>query len=272
VLGLSARRWPTSGLAFRQDGIFLAASHAVEREEQITVRLPDGTESPATLLGRDGSLDLAVLKAGASLEPGSWAPPNELEVGQFVVGLYRPDTGVRARLGMVEGLGPGFHTRWGGRVDAELDVDISVRNLSAMGLANAKGQLLGFYVAGSRGRGLLLPRVTLERVVEQIVRHGRVKRGYLGVGTQPIRLPEAAQGLAEAQSGLLVLAVEKGSPAEAAGLVLGDVLVQLDGRTVGDVEDLWAFLGEDAVGQAKTAKVLRAGKVVEVNLTIGQRP
>ena len=272
VLGVDARRWPTSGLAFSADGIFLAASHAIEREERIGVLLPDGKEVSATLLGRDSSLDLAVLKASVALEPATWVKPSALKVGQFVVGLYRPDAQVRARLGIIEGIGEGFHTPWGGKVDASVDVDISTRNLSAMALADVEGKLAGLYVGGLRGRGLTLPSSTIERVVDQITQHGRVRRGYLGVGTQPIRLPDSARDAAKASEGLLILAVEKGSPAEAAGLTLGDVLVQLDGGPVTEVEDLWTLLGEDRVGKPASAKVLRTGKVVEVTLTVGQRP
>ena len=117
-----------------------------------------------------------------------------------------------------------------------------------------------------------MPSSTLGAVVDQIAQHGRVRRGYLGVGTQPIRPPDAARDVAQASEGLLILAVEKGSPAESAGLTLGDVLVQVDGGPVTDVEELWALLGEDRVGKAASAKVLRTGKVIDVALTVGQRP
>ena len=273
LVSVYSRRWPTSGIAFDADGTFIAANHAIEREDNLSILTADGREAKATLLGRDPSLDLAVLKAEVPLTPPTWVDPSTLKVGQLVLGIFKPDHKVRARLGLLSGLDEGFHTPGGGKVEQSITVDISTRSLSALALSDVQGRFFGFHLSGfGRGRGLSLPATTLQRVVAQLKQHGKVRRGYLGVGTQPVRIPEALKAAAQSGVGLLVTALEPGSPAEAGGLSLGDVLVAINGTPVRDVGDLWNVLGDDQVGTSITARIIRTGKLSDFTLSVGQRP
>jgi S1-C subfamily serine protease len=271
VVNLDARRFPTSGLALSTDGLILAASHAIEREDKIGVLLADGSKGTAQLLGREPSLDLALLKADVALSPASVAQAAPPAPGQLVLGLYRPDADIRVRLGIVEGVGPAFDTAWGGHVDAELQVGVSARDVSALVLVDANGALLGLRVSGGRGRGLTLPVATLQRVADGLKKHGRVRRGYLGLATQPLRVPESIRE-AGSRIGLLVVGVEPDSPAAKAGIVFGDVLLNVDGGALEDIQDLWRVLGEDRIGSTVKVKLLRAGQAQEASVTVGERP
>lgn len=276
LVSVDSRRWPTSGIAFDADGTFIAANHAIEREDNLSILTADGREAKATLLGRDPSLDLAVLKAEVPLTPPTWVDPSTLKVGQLVLGIFKPDHKVRARLGLLSGVDEGFHTSGGGKVEQSITVDISTRSLSALALSDVQGRFFGFHVSGfGRGRGLSLPATTLQRVVAQLKQHGKVRQGTAGIprGWHPAGSnPEALKVAAQSGVGLLVTAVEPGSPAETGGLSLGDVLVAINGTPVQDVGDLWSVLGDDQVGTSITARIIRTGKLSDFTLSVGQRP
>ncbi len=273
LVGLAGRRWPASGVAYAPD-LVLSAAHAVNRLERLAV-LVDGVDTPAELVGQDGALDLALLRVGgAKLEPARWRPSAGLRPGSLVLAVARPGGNVRARLGLLAAVGPAYRTPWGARVDAALDVELSARpGLAGAVVADVAGQALGLLVSGlGRSRRMLLPPDTLARTAEELLAQGRVRRGYLGVGTQPVRLPEALRGVAGREHGLLVVAVEAGSPADAAGLSFGDVLLQLGSSATADVQDLLATLAEARIGEPLSLQLLRAGVVQERSVTVGVRP
>jgi serine protease Do len=270
---LAGRRWPASGVAHTPELVFTAA-HAVARVERLVVGVGD-TEHPAQLVGLDMALDVALLRLpGAHLEPVRWRPSSGLRAGSLVVAVARPRGALRARLGMLGGVGPSFRTPWGARVDAALDVELSPRpGLAGAAVADVEGQALGLVVSGlGRARRMVLPAETLSRVAEELLAHGRVRRGYLGVGTQPVRLPQALHGVAGRAQGLLVVAVEAGSPADAAGVTFGDVLLELGPTPTSDVHDLLSTLAEAPIGQPLALKLLRAGALRESTVTVGTRP
>ncbi len=186
---------------------------------------------PSSSAGTLG-LDLALLRVpGAPLSPVSWVEPAQRRVGALVLAVSRPGDALRTRLGVLSVVEPGFLTPWGARVDATLEADVSARpGLAGAALADVEGRVLGMYVSGGpRERRVVLPAETLSRVASELLAHGRVRRGYLGVGTQPVRLQGQARAAAGQETGLLVLSVEPGGPSDAAGLALGDVLLALDG-------------------------------------------
>ena len=273
LVSVSGRRWPITGIAHAKD-LVLTAAHATDREEGLRIQVGDAWQ-PAQLVGRDPGLDLALLRvSGANLSPVTWVEPGQRRVGTLVLAVSRPRGALRARLGVLSVVEPGFLTPWGARVDATLDADVSARpGLAGAALADVEGRVLGMYVSGGpRERRVVLPAETLARVASELLAHGRVRRGYLGVGTQPVRLQGQARAAAGQETGLLVLSVEPGGPSDAAGLALGDVLLSLDGTPMEDVHDLLARLAHDAVGRSLPLKLLRGGKVEERSVAIGVRP
>ena len=273
LVSVSGRRWPITGIAHAKD-LVLTAAHATDREEGLRIQVGDAWH-PAQLVGRDPGLDLALLRvSGANLSPVTWVEPGQRRVGTLVLAVSRPRGALRARLGVLSVVEPGFLTPWGARVDATLDADVSARpGLAGAALADVEGRVLGMYVSGGpRERRVVLPAETLARVASELLAHGRVRRGYLGVGTQPVRLQGQARAAAGQETGLLVLSVEPGGPSDAAGLALGDVLLSLDGTPMEDVHDLLARLAHDAVGRSLPLKLLRGGKVEERTVAIGVRP
>ena len=266
----------SSGIVWSADGAIVTADHKIEREEGIEVGLPDGRKVPARLVGRDPGTDLAVLRVEATdLKPVSWAPADtdSLKLGHLVLALSRPGQSVRASLGVVAALGPEWQTRSGGKIDRYLATDVAhQRGFTGGLLIDVSGRGLGLNDAGlQRGQGIALPAATLKRVVEALLVHGGVKRGYLGVGAHPVRLPGPIAEQAGHPVGLIVVAVQPGGPAEQAGILLGDVLLSLDGHPLGDMGELQSLLGEERAGKEAALRLSRAGEVREVKVTLGAR-
>jgi S1-C subfamily serine protease len=196
-------------------------------------------------------------------------------VGQFTLALGRPGDAVTAAFGVVSAVGPAWRTWHGGELDQFVRLDLSVYDgFSGGPLVDAAGRVLGVNTSAlARAAAVTVPAATVDRVVDQLLAGGRVRRGYLGIGTQPVRLPDAARALAGGQeAGLMIVAVEPGAPADQAGVLLGDVLLALGGRPTADVDDVLAALGGDAVGQALQAHVLRAGELRTLSVTVGEAP
>lgn len=271
------RRIPTSGVHWRP-GVVVSTHHTIEREHGITVTLADGGTAEAELAGQDPGTDLAVLRlTGAQPTVAERAPDDALRVGALVLALGRPWTGpVTAALGVVSAVGGEWRTWQGGTIDRLVRLDVSVHDgFSGGALVDAAGRVLGVNTSAlARGAAMTIPAATVDRIVDQLLERGRVRRGYLGVGMQPVRLPEALRQRHSLQSplGLLVVHVEPEGPAERDGLLLGDVILSLDDRDVRDLRDVAAWLGPDTVGQPVRVRVLRAGELATVAVTAGERP
>jgi S1-C subfamily serine protease len=269
------RRLPGSGIVWSADGVVVTAHHVVERDDRIAVGLADGRTVQATLAGRDPSTDLAVLRTEArDLAPAAWTGVDDLRVGHFVVALARPGRLTRAALGIVSALGESWRTAAGGSLDHYLQPDISMYpGFSGGPLLDVNGRALGLNTTGLvwGGLSLTVPAATVQRVVTTLLEHGRLRRGYLGITTQPVRLPAGASRSTGAEVGLLVLAVEPGSPAERAGLLLGDTLISLDGQAVRGADELLGMLSEERIGAPLRAVILRGGATLEVTVTPGDR-
>lgn len=272
------RRLAASGIVWSSDGVIVTTHHVVERDENITVGLPGGESLSADLVGRDPTTDLAVLRAGgvqgADLTPPTWAEPEGLRVGHLVLGLGRPGRTVQATLGIVSALGEGWRTPAGGRVEPYLQTDLVMYpGFSGGPLVDVSGRVLGLNTSALlRGISLSVPTPNVRRVVEVLLAHGRVRRGYLGVGAQPVRLPATLAGQLGQETGLLLVSVEPDGPAGQGGLLLGDTIVALDGQSVRHMDDLLALLSSDRVGATAPVRFVRGGQVQELTVTIGERP
>lgn len=270
------RRIPASGVLWRA-GVVVATNHTISRDAGITVTLPDATTVPATLAGRDPGTDLAVLKLGdESLPTASLrgdAPP---KVGELVLALGRPGPSLTASWGVVSGVDGPWRTWQGAEIAALVRLDLGIYDgFSGGPLIDGSGRVIGINTSGlARGAAVSIPVAAVERTVAELLERGAIRRAYLGIGTQPVRVPESLAGKLNvtAEVALLVVSVAAGGPADRDGLLLGDVLLELDGTAVRDPGDVLAKLGPDRVGQALVARVIRGGQVKTVKLTAGERP
>lgn len=268
------RRMAASGIVWSADGVILTASHVVRQEEGIEIGLADGSSVPAALVGRDPSTDIAVLRAEATgLTVPVWARAADLRVGSFALALGRPGQTVQATLGVVSAVGGAWRTGAGGKVDAYVQTDVLMYpGFSGGPLVLADGAVAGMNSSSlARGASVTLPVETLERVVSTLLAHGKMKRGFLGVGLQPVRLAEGVAGQVGRAGGLLVMNVETDSPAESGGLFQGDILLAVDGEAVQRPDDLSVLLTGDRVGQSVPVTVVRGGQIVEVAVVIGEK-
>jgi S1-C subfamily serine protease len=275
VVRLEGRRRATSGARWSADGLVVTTAHGLGEEDEVDVVQQDGATGRGEVVGRDPTTDLAVVRCGGSgLAPPAWAAPDGLATGELLLALSRQGTAVRADLGLLARAEEGWRAPAGGRVERYLETTLALQpGLSGSLVLAADGRALGLASAGLlRGVALLVPAPTLRRAVEAILAHGGVRRGYLGVATFPVRLGAADAATAGQEGALLVSGVEPGSPAAGAGLRLGDALLGLDGHPVAGPQELAPALEPERVGQAATVRLLRAGEVTEVTLTIGARP
>ncbi len=268
------QRMPATGIVWSADGVIVTAHHVVTRDENLAIGVPGGESVSATLVGRDPSTDLAVLRADASgLTAAQWASAESLRVGQLVLALGRPGRTVQATLGVVSALGGAWRTPAGGQMDRYLQTDVVMYpGFSGGPLVGAGGEVLGLNTSALlNGVSVAVPVGTLRSVVETLLRHGRVQRGYLGVGAQPVRLPQPLAEQLDQETALLLVGVEPDSPAAQGGLLLGDTIVALDGEPVRHMDDLQALLSGDRVGKVTTLRIVRGGELREVQVTVGAR-
>ncbi|MGA7236373.1 MAG: S1C family serine protease [Bryobacteraceae bacterium] len=267
VVAVHARpRFSSSGV-FWKPGVIVTAEHSIRREEDIRVTLPDGKSAVATLLGSDAGSDLAVLKVDAEGVPVTGAREAP-EPGNLALTIGRSeDSGVNATMGIISAIGPAWRTWRGGRLDSYIRLDLTLYPGSTGGLVvNVAGEAVGIATpALSRIAGVAIPAPNVNRAVEEILKRGRVARGYLGVGLQPVEISEHHKGL-------IVLSIEPGGPAAKAGILIGDILVSLGGKSVEDTEDIQAALEGHAVGTAIETVVSRGGEERGISVTIGERP
>ena len=267
------RRIAGSGIVWNGEGVIVTANHVARRDEDINVGLADGSSVKARVAGRDPSTDLAVLRADASgLQSAQQA--QDLAVGHLVLALGRPGQTVQATLGIVSALGDGpWRTPAGGQVDRYLQSDVVMYpGFSGGPLVDVSGRVLGLNTSALvRGVSLAVPAASVATVVDTLLAHGRIRRGYLGVSTQPVRLPRLVRERLGQESGLLIVAVEEGSPAGEGGMVMGDTIVSMDGSRVRDHDDLLALLTGDRVGSKVPVQILRGGEERTVAVTIGER-
>jgi S1-C subfamily serine protease len=268
------RRLPASGVLWSADGLIVTAHHVVERDDNITVGLSDGETIEAKLVGRDPTTDVAVLRAQAkNLGAPRWAEPEDLMVGHLVLALGRPGKTVQATLGVISALGGSWRTRGGGQIDRYLQTDVVMYpGFSGGPLVNAAGLVVGINTSALlRGTSLAIPTPTVARVVDDLVAHGQVRRGYLGVGTQPARLPTDLATQLGQETGLLLMSVEPGSPAHKGGLFMGDTIVAFDGQPVRHHDDLLSRLSGDRIGATVPVRIVRGGATQELNVVIADR-
>jgi S1-C subfamily serine protease len=260
-------RLPASGVIWG-DGVIVTADHTLRRDEDITVVLPDNRTVAAKLAGRDPGTDLAVLQTDPlGIAAAEFAPAASLQVGNMVLAVgRRGENGPCASLGVISALGGPWRTWRNGQIGQFVRADLNLYPGSSGGaLVNAHAQVIGINSAGlTRNWSVTVPNETVDTVIQSLLAHGHVTRGFLGVGLHPVRLPDG-------RGGLIVLSVDPEGSAAKSGLLIGDVVLALEGRPIEDTDDVQAHLSPEQVGKSIAASVYRAGAVHEIALQVGSR-
>src|SRR5712692_631645 len=273
VVAVHARRWvPTSGIEWKK-GVVVTVHHGVQRDEDIKVLLGAGRAVSAKLAGRDPSTDIAVLR----IEEGSSGAPQlgdstSLRLGHVVLALGRTR---RGDLVASSGISGEWRNRRGGQLDQHIRLDLALYpGFSGGPLLNARGEVVGINTRGlAHGRAVTVPVATVNRVVEELLKEGHIARPYLGIAMQPVEVPDNMRSKlpAERRVGLLVMHVENDAPAEKAGVLLGDVLFEVGGKTVEHVDAIQDSLVTAKIGDVLRIRVIRAGEIKPVSITLGER-
>lgn len=269
VLLRGRRRRAASGTVIDPQS-FLVSDHLLDADEEIRAHIANG-EVTARVVGRDAGTDLALLHVeGGSLTPVTFAA-DAVRVGEIVLAVGRTWTGLVAHPGFVTHLSGPHQVSPGFRLEHAIHTSLDpFSGFSGGALVNVRGEVAGISTSAlDRGRGLAIPARDVARVVESLRRHGRLRRGYLGISSLPVALPERQRQGAE--RGLLVTSIAPGSPADAAQLLVGDVILAIDETLAARPNDLAAFLTADRVGQHAALRVLRGASPVQLDVTIGER-
>jgi S1-C subfamily serine protease len=278
VAAIYGRRWmPSSGIQWRK-GFIVTAHHTIRREEDITVVAAGGKSFKANVAGRDPSTDLAILKVSdESALPLPSFGDGGLKLGHVVLALgCSRGSNLVASAGIVGGISGEWEPRRGGRVDQHIRLSLELYpGFSGGPLVNAQGKVVGINTRGlSRGRAVTIPLATVNRIVDELIEKGHIAKPYLGLAMQPVAVPESLRGKAPGagNSAVLVVHVEPAGPADKAGVLLGDVVVELQGKPVEDTGDIQQLLGSAKIGDTVAATVLRGGAPVKLSITLADRP
>ncbi|HEY4040895.1 MAG TPA: S1C family serine protease [Rhodopila sp.] len=272
TVGIHTGKRPTSGILWRPDVV--VASEQMLPADAAKLRILHGGQTvDAELAGRDASTNVAVLKLATPL--GGTLPDvaEPVRVGALSLIVGADDKGgATGRLAMVHAVGDAWHSMAGGRIDALIRLQTGLGADEGGPVLSLGGGLIGMSTSGPRRRTIVIPAATLARVVDPLLANGRIARGWLGIGLQPVVIPDSFRQTAERESGLMVVGLAAGGPSEAAGVLPGDIVLDIDGSPAGRRRALTASLGPDRIGQAVALRILRAGAVQTISVTIAARP
>jgi S1-C subfamily serine protease len=264
VVAVTSRHAQASGFAWRP-GLIVTAEEALAEDGEVFVGLPGGESLPATRIGRDHSTDVALLRIARTDLPtvalGAAYPP----VGALSIAVGADDGSACAALGVVSRSAGPWRSMRGGEIDARLELDVSLRRGAQGSVAlDAAGNAFGMAVRGPR-KTIVIPGKTIERVAAALEKHGRIPRGYFGVGLQAVRTPDK-------KPGAMVMSVDIDGPAAKAGVLQGDVIIAINGSAIESVRSLLRALGPDSVGSSVELLIARGGATLKISVTIGERP
>lgn len=277
VVAIHGRRHThSSGVQWRKD-LIVTAEHTLRLDEDITVTLSKNESRKAKLVGRDPGTDLALLRVeGLTTPPVEPGDASKLRAGDLSLVVGRsPNSGPNASMGIISAVSGPWRTWRGGGLDQYIRLDANVFSGSSGGaVVDFRGEVIGIATTAlSRVAGLAIPASSVNRVIEWLLEKGSVPRGYIGVGLQPVPVPESFQKNLSLKNagGLMVLSVEPDGPADKSGILIGDILLDIEDKVIEDIEDLQAFLMGDKVGKVVRAKIIRGGTLKDVSVTVGER-
>jgi serine protease DegQ len=274
VLHLARGHGGGSAIAWTADLAISASFHTPDRTT-VGIATADGNldQRDAEVIGRDPGTDVAVLKvSGGGLTPATFRDVDSLGVGNLALAVGRPGRTARASLRAVGVLGPEIKTPHGGTLDRYLESDRLIpRGFAGGPLIDPDGKVLGMNTRTLlRGADLAIPTITLRRVVDELVQHGGIRKGYLGVGAYPAALTAGLAQLAGRDEGALIASLEEGGPGAAAGLIVGDILIEVAGEPVTGPDTLRSVLAKRP-GAAVDVVLLRGGAKLTLQITLGSR-
>lgn len=260
-----------SGILWRDD-VVVTSEQVLPQGADFTIAHA-GAELPARLAGRDPGTNVAVLRLFRPLEGKVHPVESSPRAGSLTL-IVGADShgGPTGRLAMLHAVGPAWHSEARGRVDALLRLDTRLGADEGGPVFTLTGRLIGMSTAGPRRRALAIPTSTIERVLDPLLSEGRIARGWLGVALQQVRVPERMRDAAGRDAGMMVIGLASGSPAEQAGILPGDIVLEADGKRTGRTRGLAAILTPESIGQPITLKLLRAGDIRLVTIIVGAQP
>lgn len=277
IVSVRARRhYPSSGVLWSPNAV-VTADHTIQREDDIAVTFADGKTTGATLAGRDPGTDLAVLKMESPRSSKEQIGRSKtVEAGELALVIGRsPDSGVNASLGIISAISGTWRTWRGGQLDAYIRLDAKLFPQSSGGaVVNPRGEIIGIATSAlSRIAGIAIPVSSIESVTEKLLQKGFVPRGYLGVGVQQVPFSEDLRKKLSIpnRSGLIVLTVEPGGPADKAAILIGDILVGIGDATIEQTDDLQQYSDSGVIGKSVDIKHVRGGVLKQSALTVGER-
>jgi len=261
-----------AGVLWRGD-VVVASEQIFPEAESAELLLAGAVAAKARVAGRDRGTNIVALKLEKPVE-ASLPRAAKPRLGALALAVGSDGVnGPTVRLGVVSALGPAWHSRAGGLIDRRIALDMRLSRREEGGpVLDAAGGLLGIAAAGPRGRALVIPASTIDRVLEPLLATGRVDRAWLGLALHPVAVPEALRAETDPPRGLMVMEVSAGSPAAKAGILTGDILVALDGNPTTHPGRLSERLGSDSIGREAVLKLIRAGAPLSVTLTLEARP
>lgn len=268
VVAVNARqRIPSSGILWRS-GVVITAEHTLKRDDEITVTLPDNRTVSAKLAGRDPGSDIAVLQIAEATAEAPKATSASLQVGNMVLAIgRRGENGISASSGVISAVSGPWRTWRGGSLDQFIRPDVSLYpGMSGGPLLGIDGAIIGMNTSAlTRASGVTVPAAVIDRVATELVTRGHIARGYLGVGLHPVQLPGG-------KSGLVVLSLEENGPAAKSGIFIGDVLTSINGKALGDTNDVQLHLGPESIGNKLQVEIARGGTGLTVEVVPAERP
>jgi len=256
-----------------QPDVVVTSEQAVGNRDEYEVVTAAGATATARIAGRDPGTNLLVMRTDAPLA-ATTVPRGTARVGSLTLALGADAAGATtARLGLVSSVGPQWYSRAGGRLEQRIALDIRLRRTEEGGpVLDTAGALLGMSTLGPPGMVLVIPVATLERVVPQLLSDGQVPRGWLGLGLQPVAVPEPLREAAGEAMGMMVMSIAAGGPGEVAGVKAGDILLTIDGASMRGLRRVIAQLDDESVGKSLALRLIRGGEVLTSNVVITARP
>jgi S1-C subfamily serine protease len=261
-----------TGTLWQTDAI-VASEQSLPKRDSYDILLPGGVSATANLAGRDAGTNVAVLKLATRVAHQP-PPAGEAHAGSLALAFGADGTGgASVRLGVTNVAGPAWHSSAGGLIDRRIILDIALARAEEGGpVLDATGARLGFSTFGPRRQVLVIPTTTVDRVVPQLLKEGRVARGWLGAALQPVAVPDALHAAAGQSSGMMVMSIADDGPCARAGVLAGDILVAVGDQPARRFRRIATQLGPDSIGRQIDLKLIRGGAVISLKVTIAARP